>query len=107
MEFFIQNAWAQNGPTPPGFGDLLVIAGALIFIYFTVFRPQQKKTKEQKKMVEALAKGDEIITTGGLLGRIVDLGDNFLLLEIGKGVQVKVQRGAVSMVVPKGTGKSL
>jgi preprotein translocase subunit YajC len=107
MDFFISNAWAGNGPITPGFGDLIVIAGALLFIYLTVLRPQQKKAKEQKKMVEALAKGDEVITTGGLLGRIVDLGDNFLLLEISKGIQVKVQRGAVTMTVPKGTGKSL
>ncbi len=107
MDFFISNAWAQTGPTPPGFGDLIIIAGALLFIYLFVLRPQQKKTKEQKKMIDALAKGDEVITTGGLLGRIVDLGDNFLLLEVSKGIQVKVQRAAVTMTLPKGTGKSL
>ena len=80
----------------------------LIFIifYFLLLRPQIKRAKEHKKMVESLAKGDEVVTNGGLLGKISELGDSFMVIEIAPGVQVKVQKSAVGSLVPKGTMKS-
>lgn len=108
MDFFISNAWAQDAPAGGGTASLLI--WTLIFIalmYFLMIRPQMKRAKEHKQMVEALAKGDEIVTSGGLLGRIKDIGDNFILLEVGKELEVKVQKHAVSATLPKGTMKSL
>jgi preprotein translocase subunit YajC len=80
----------------------------IIFVvfYLLLIRPQMRRAKEHKKMVETLAKGDEVVTSGGLLGRITEVGDNFLSVEIADGVQVKVQKPAVAAVVPKGTMKS-
>ncbi len=108
MDFFISNAWAQDAP--PGGGGVSLLIWTLIFIalmYFLMIRPQMKRAKEHKQMVEGLSKGDEIVTSGGLLGRIKEIGDNFLLLEIGKDLEVKVQKQAVSATLPKGTMKSL
>jgi len=108
MDFFISDALAA---APQGQGDPLMSFLPLIFIfvvfYFLLIRPQTKKSKEHKQMVEALAKGDEVVTSGGLLGRISKVGDNFIELEISEGVTVKVQRNAVANLMPKGTIKGL
>ena len=81
----------------------------LIFIfvvfYFLLIRPQSKKAKEHKAMVEAVTKGDEVVTNGGLLGRITNVGDNFVEVEVGEGMKVKVQRQAIASLMPKGTIK--
>lgn len=80
----------------------------IIFVvfYLLLIRPQMKRAKEHKKMVEALAKGDEIVTNGGLLGRITEVGENFVTAEVAEGVRVRVQKHAVASLVPKGTAKS-
>jgi preprotein translocase subunit YajC len=108
MEFFISDALAA---APQGQGDPLMSFLPLIFIfvvfYFLLIRPQAKKAKEHKQMVEALAKGDEVVTNGGLLGRISKVGDNFIELDITEGITVKVQRQAVANLMPKGTIKGL
>ena len=81
----------------------------LLFVgifYFLLIRPQMKRSKEHKAMVASMGKGDEVITNGGVLGKITDIGDTFLTVEIADKVLVKVQRQAVSAVVPKGTIKS-
>ena len=107
MDFFISDALAAN----QGQGDPLMSFLPLVFIfvvfYFLLIRPQTKKAKEHKKMVEGLAKGDEVVTNGGLLGRISKVGDNFIELDISEGVTVKVQRNAVANLMPKGTSKGL
>jgi preprotein translocase subunit YajC len=109
MNFFISDALAA-APTG-GAGDALTSFLPLIFIfvvfYFLLIRPQSKKAKEHKQMVEALAKGDEVVTNGGLLGRVTKVGDNFVELELAEGVTVKLQRGAVGSLMPKGTIKGL
>ena len=109
MNFFISDALAA-APTG-GAGDALTSFLPLIFIfivfYFLLIRPQSKKAKEHKQMVEALAKGDEVVTNGGLLGRVAKVGDNFVELELAEGVTVKLQRGAVGSLMPKGTIKGL
>lgn len=108
MDFFISDALAA---APQGQGDPLMSFLPLIFIfvvfYFLLIRPQSKKAKEHKQMVEALAKGDEVVTNGGLLGRITKVGDNFIELDVSEGVTVKVQRHAVANLMPKGTIKGL
>ena len=107
MSFFITDAWAQAAPQATT--DPLVSFLPLIFIfvvfYFLLIRPQSKKAKEHKQMVEALAKGDEVVTNGGLLGRITKVGDNFLEVEVAENIRVKVQRQAIASLMPKGTVK--
>jgi preprotein translocase subunit YajC len=108
MSFFISDAVAA---APQGQGDALTSFLPLIFIfvvfYFLLIRPQSKKAKEHKQMVGALAKGDEVVTNGGLLGRITKVGDNFVEVELSEGMTVKVQRQAVANLMPKGTIKGL
>ena len=108
MNFFINDAYAQGagGTSGPGFGDFAFLIVLFAVFYFLLIRPQQKRAKEHKKMVEAIAKGDEIVTNGGLLGRISKVGDNFITVEIADGMEVRVQRGSVASLMPKGTMKS-
>ena len=107
MNFFIADAAAQSGQPAGGGGFEFLIMIAIFFaiMYFLIIRPQTKRAKEHKAMVESLAKGDEIITNGGLLGRIVEMDDNFIRVELTEGVQVSVQRTAIATVMPKGTMK--
>ncbi|MBI1732237.1 MAG: preprotein translocase subunit YajC [Gammaproteobacteria bacterium] len=108
MDLLISNAWAQGGPQQgSGMSSLIMFVILIAVFYFILIRPQMKQAKAHKTMVESLAKGDEVVTNGGLLGRINEIGDSFLLLEIAKDVQVKVQKHAISAVMPKGTVKTL
>lgn len=109
MDFLISNAMAEAGPAAaqePGFAGLILPLAILLVFFFLFVVPQQRKAKEQKKMVESLAKGTEVITAGGLLGRVADLDDNFVQLELADNVIVHVQKHAVASLVPKGTYKS-
>lgn len=85
---------------------LIIIVVMFVAMYFMLIRPQQKRQKQHRAMVEALAKGDEIITNGGIAGRIDALGDSFVVVEIADSVKIKLQRAAISQVLPKGTLKS-
>lgn len=109
MEFLVDNAWAQNAP-PPQAGnplEMLFLFGMLFVVfYFLMIRPQMKRQKEHREMVARLAKGDEAVTSGGLLGRIKEVGENFVVMEIARGVEVKVQKSYVQAVLPKGTMKT-
>ena len=107
-DFFINNAWAQGtAPQGSGIGSLFMFGLLFVVFYFFLIRPQMKQAKEHKQMVDALAKGDEVVTNGGLLGRINKVGDNFIILEIAKDIEVKVQKHAVSATLPQGTSKTL
>ncbi len=110
MDFLISSAYAQaagGAAQQPGLlPNVLLFGGLMVAMYFFMLRPQMKRAKEQRTMVEALAKGDEVITNGGLAGRIDDIGETFIGLQISSGVSVKVQKSAISMVLPKGTLKS-
>ena len=86
-------------------GDFLFIIILFAVFYFLLIRPQQKRAKEHRNMVEALAKGDEVVTQGGVLGKIREVGDAFITLEIAEGTEIKVQRSAVGALMPKGTIK--
>ncbi len=108
MDFLIATAWAQQAEpsTSSTLASLLPLVILFVVFYFLLIRPQTKRVKEHKKMVDSLAKGDEIVTNGGLLGRITNLGDNFVIVEIAQNVEVKVQRYQVAAVMPKGTLKN-
>lgn len=105
MNFFIQDAWAQNGGGGSFLGLLPMVLIFVIF-YLLLIRPQQKRAKQHKLMVAELAKGDEVVTNGGVLGKITAADDNFVTVEIADGVRVNVQRMAVAQMMPKGTFKS-
>ena len=107
--FFIQEAHAQEaaaGQAGGGMIQLVMMVGLFAVIWFLMIRPQQKRVKEHRKMVEALAKGDEIMTGGGLMGRIVALDDQAVDLEIAKNTVVRMQRNFVTQVLPKGSIKA-
>jgi len=105
----ISPAFAQGLGAAPGGGIESMILILVMFgvLYFLMIRPQMKRAKEQKAMIEALQKGDEVITAGGMLGRITKLNEGYATLEIANNVEVQVQRSAVQLVLPKGTIKSL
>jgi len=105
----ISNAFAQAAPAggDAGLMGLLPIVLMFVLLYFLMIRPQMKRSKEHKQMVEALQKGDEVLTAGGVVGRITVMGDAYVGLEIAPGIEVSVQRSAVQTLLPKGTMKSL
>jgi len=109
MDYLIQNAWAQGAPAGQDAGLLGFLPLVILFVVFYLFliRPQMKRQKEHTKMVQGLAKGDEAVTNGGLLGRVTDVGTNFVKLEIAKGTEVKVQKHAIAQIMPKGTVKDM
>ena len=110
MSFLISDAMAQapaNGAAPQGgMTTLLLMVGMFVVFYFLLIRPQQKRAKEHRALIAALAKGDEVVTAGGMVGKVTDLNDNYVTVEVGEGVNVKVQRPAIQAVLPKGTLKS-
>ena len=108
MSFFISDAMAE-GPLPAGDGGMSIIflIGMFVIMYFFLIRPQVKRQKEHKAMVEALKKGDEIQTMGGLMGKVNELGDNFMKVEVADGVVVTVRKTAVEAVMPKGSLKEM
>jgi len=108
MNSLIPDAMAQaaGGASPQSGLPMFVMMGLFVVIfYFLLIRPQQKKQKEHQAMLGKLAAGDEVVTAGGILGRIIEVGDNFITLEIADNVRIKVQRFQVTTLVPKGTLK--
>jgi preprotein translocase subunit YajC len=107
---FISQAFAQAAPAATGGSEnslfsLLPLVLMFVVLYFVMIRPQMKRQKEHKALIEAVAKGDEVVTVGGMLGRVSKLGESFLHLEVAQGIEVQVQRSAVVQVLPKGTLK--
>ena len=110
QDFLISPAYAQAASAGPFGGDLVSFLPMLAIIavfYFLLIRPQQKKAKDTKAMLAALQKGDEVVTAGGIVGRISKLGDQYATLEVATGVEMNVQRGAIALLLPKGTIKTL
>ena len=108
--FFISDAFAQAAPAAAespfgGLTGMLPIILMFVVLYFVMIRPQMKRQKEHKSMIDALAKGDEVVTTGGMLGKVTKMGESYLSLEVANGVEIQIQRGAVVQVLPKGTVK--
>ncbi len=112
-EMLIAPAYAQAAPSGPaglfdgGLAGMLPMVAIFVVFYFLLIRPQQKRAKETKAMLEALQKGDEVVTAGGLVGRISKLGDQYATVEIAPSVEINVQRAAVAQLLPKGTIKTL
>ncbi len=102
---FAQTAAAAGGDMQSTLMSMLPLALMFVVLYFVMIRPQMKKQKEHTAMISALAKGDEVITGGGLLGKVSKMGDSFIGLEVSSGVEIQVQRSAVIQVLPKGTIK--
>lgn len=96
---------AATGQSP--YGQIIFLAGFILIFYFLLIRPQSKRHKAHQAMVQNIVKDDEVVTTGGLVGRVSRIADQFLVLSIADGIEVKVQRHAVANVLPKGTMKSI
>jgi preprotein translocase subunit YajC len=111
MSFFISDALADGAAAAPTTGDSLLgflpLIAMVVLFYFILIRPQSKRAKEHKAMVEALQKGDEVVTQGGILGRITQVNENFVAVEISRDVIIHVQKHAVTAMMPKGTVKEL
>ena len=106
MDFFIASAYAQDAAPQGGLLSFLPLIVIFVVFYFLLIRPQMKRAKEHRQLVSALAVGDEVVTTGGLLGKVTNVTDSFITLEVADNVKVKLQKHAVSSVMPKGTIKS-
>jgi preprotein translocase subunit YajC len=109
MDFLISNAYAQAAGATPAPNPLMSFLPLIILFgifYFMLIRPQMKRAKEQRNMISALNKGDEVLTNGGLLGRVDDIAEQYVTLEIAPGVIVRLQKQAISAVLPKGTLKA-
>lgn len=105
---FISNAYAQAaGGLESNLTSFLPIILMFVVLYFLMIRPQMKRQKEQKAMMEALAKGDEVVTAGGLLGKVTKVADGYVTLEVANGTEIVVQKSAVTTLLPKGTIKAL
>jgi preprotein translocase subunit YajC len=106
---FISSAYAQTAPAAGGaestLMSLLPLVLMFVVLYFIMIRPQMKKQKEHKAMIDAIAKGDEVVIAGGVVGRVAKLGDSYLGVEVAQNVELQVQRGSVVQVLPKGTFK--
>ena len=106
---FISEAFAQTGGAAADGGSSLVgmlpLVLMFVVLYFVMIRPQMKRQKESKAMIEALAKGDEVVIAGGVIGKISKMGDSYLYVEVANGVELQVQRGSVVQILPKGTFK--
>jgi preprotein translocase subunit YajC len=107
--FLISSAFAQTAAPAAASGSdnsfLIMLLPMFAIMYFLVIRPQQKRAKEQKELISALVKGDEVVTTGGLIGRISKLGESYVHIETGGNVELQIQRSAIVQVLPKGTLK--
>lgn len=109
MSFFISDAYAAAAPAAqsPGMEGLIFPIAILVFFYFLFLRPQAQRAKEKKQMIAALNKGSEVVTAGGILGKIIDLDDNFVKLEVGDETFIQVQRQSIESMMPKGTYKAV
>ena len=106
LDFFIASAHAQAGGEPNTLMSFLPLIIIFVIFYFLLIRPQMKRAKEHKNLVASLGVGDEVVTNGGLLGKITKVGESFVTVELGENVKIKIQKHAIASVMPKGTIKS-
>ena len=112
LDFFISSANAAAttpaSPTQGGGTSVFIMVGIFVFfLYFTVWRPQNKRAKEQKDLINSIAKGDEVLTVGGIIGKVVKLSDSYAVLSIADNVDVTVLKSSIANALPKGTLKSI
>lgn len=103
MDFFISSAYAQDAPQADPFGFFLPMIVIFVAFYFLLIRPQQKRQKAHTELISGLSTGDEVVTAGGVLGKVTGVSDHYATLQIAENVEIKVQKSTVSAVVPKGT----
>ena len=103
MDFFIQNAYAQGAQQGDSTSFFIMMALMFAAFYFLLIRPQQKKQKQHQELVTGLQVGDEVLTAGGILGKITGVSEHYAVLQIGENTEIKIQKQSVSAVVPKGT----
>ena len=106
LDFFIASAYAQDASTQGGLMSFLPLIVIFVIFYFLLIRPQMKRSKEHRKLVEELSTGAEVVTNGGLLGRITRVDESFVTVKFADKVEIKVQKNAIASVMPKGTIKS-
>ena len=108
---FISNAYAQAaapaGGTAGGLMSFLPIILMFVVLYFLMIRPQMKRQKEQKAMIDAITKGDEVVTAGGIVGKVTKVADAYITLEVAESTEIVMQKASITMLLPKGTVKSL
>ncbi|KGP63373.1 preprotein translocase subunit YidC [Legionella norrlandica] len=111
MSFFISNAFAAAGNAAPAQADgtfsIIMLVAIFVLFYFMLIRPQNKRAKEHRELLNRLKKGDEIVTAGGILAKVVSLDDQYIKVSPAEGIEINLQKGAVTAVLPKGTLKSL
>lgn len=109
MSFFIPMAYADTAVTPPGgeFMQFILLGGFLVVFYMMVWRPQSKRAKDHRNLVGGLQKGDEVVTSGGVVGKITKVADEFIVVEVSDNVELRFQKQAVVAVLPKGTLKAI
>jgi len=112
MSFFIEEAYAEGAsqaaaPAPSPWINIVLLVGMVVIFYFLLWRPQSKRQKEHQNLVSSLNKGDEVITSGGVLGKITKVSDDFVTIEIANNVSINVQKASVTAALPKGTIKSI
>lgn len=111
MDFFISPAMAQAAGSPSGssqaFSSLIIFGGMALIFYFLIFRPQSKRAKEHKSLLESIQKGDEIMTTGGILGKVRKLSGDYVVLAVNENVELKIQKSSIAASLPKDTIKGI
>lgn len=108
MSFFISPAYAEGAAAmDPGMFNILFLVGFGLIFYFFMWRPQAKRAKDHKNLLSSLAKGDEVITAGGIIGKVVRLSDDYVVLEVSEGTELKFQKAHVAAELPKGTIKNI
>ncbi|CAM4376840.1 MAG: Sec translocon accessory complex subunit YajC [Legionellaceae bacterium] len=109
LNLFISNAYAAPAISAPGAdaSSFILLIGFVVIFYFFLIRPQNKRAKAHRELITNLAKGDEVITNGGILGRIVNVLEDFIIVEIAEGIKVTLQKNYIASVIPKGTLKSV
>lgn len=105
--FAASPAFASGGGGGSGGFEIILLVGMMVVFYFFLIRPQQKRAKEHRQLVEALSKGDEVVTSGGILGRITKVTDDYVVIEINTNLEIKMQKASVQATLPKGTLKSI
>ena len=104
--FLISDAMAEGAQAPGGGYEIFIMIGIFfVIMYFMIIRPQQKRQKDHQKLISSLSKGDEVVTSGGMMGKILKIGDNSIQVEISEGVAIKLQKNSISSVLPKGSLK--
>ena len=108
MIALISPAYAEGGaPADAGIFNLVLLVGFVIIFYFLMWRPQAKRAKEHKNLLASLAKGTEVVTSGGVLGKVTKVDDNYVVLDVAENIEMKFQKSAIAAVLPKGTLKSI